>query len=314
MKKLLPLILIGIVGIFYISILRMPYHFYKKAIQEGIESPFLSLRKLPDKFYSGQDYQFIKKVGVSTDQEDLWENLHFNDFVVPFPIRHPSFWVAPLIEKDEGEFHFGYKILDYNLNTINVVIFRKQEKFKLDLYRHKVFHLPIFEKKITSIGLKRTWKDVFKKDIYLSPHLLDKGWLDIFTPTQIPLTDMVYDLFLLSVRERFFPNNIETINWWDKRNLGVVELAGVAEVEGSPKLFDSEIVFFLVRDQIYTIELKTVREDFAAEKYRQRLLDVLKYKRSEPDSSIQIYASFQNLPYEQKLTPHGLTYLFAAFS
>ncbi|CAM9983038.1 unnamed protein product, partial [Chrysoparadoxa australica] len=152
------------------------------------------------------------------------------------------------------------------------------------------------------------------KDIYLSPHLKGKGFFDVLTPGQIPLTEMVYDLFVLSVRERFFPIKMKSINWWKKRNMGIIELDDSSKVEGSSKDFLTEVIFFLHRDQVYTIEIKTVKEDYAAEKYRQRLLEVLSYKQSEPDSSIPIYASFQNLTYAQKLTPHGLTYLFAAFS
>lgn len=298
----------------YMSIVRSPYHFYKAAIQEGIESPFLSLRKLPEQFYSGQTYDLAKMPGITEDEARLWENLHFNDFMIPFPIRHPSFWVTPYIESFGGESFFGFQILNYNLDVINQVVFKKRERFKLDLYRHKIFHLPMFERKITKMGLEAVWKDVFRENIYLSPYLESPGYFDVFIPTQLPLAEMAYDLFILSVRERFFPIKTRGLYYWEKRKLGIIEIMDDETIQDKAKRFHQEVVYYLQGDQIYTIEIKTLIEDLSAEKYRQKLLKDITFKKSEPDSSIPLYATFQNLPYQTKLTPTGLTYLFAAFS
>lgn len=314
MRFALPIVLGLLVLLGYFMGLRVPYHFYQEAVNEGIDSTFLHLRKLPDKFYTGQDYQFIRMVGVEANNDAFWEDLHFNDFVIPFPVKHPSFLIAPWIQKEGKEYLFGFELLNYSDEVINRVVIRKREHFKLELYHHKIFQLPLFEKMILEKGRKEVWLDLFKKDVFQSPYLETPAFGKLLTPGDIPLSNMVYDLFILTLRESFFPVKLKTINYWQKRTLGIIEVQDEELREGKPTQYLEEIIYFLEGDQIYTIELRTRLEDFMGERYRQRLLERLRYKKSEPDSSIPLYASFQNLPYNQKLTPGGLTYLYAAFS
>ena len=96
--------------------------------------------------------------------------------------------------------------------------------------------------------------------------------------------------------------------------MGIIEVDDDEKLAGRPTKYSQEVIYHLEGDQIYTIEIKTLLEDLMAEKYRQRLLEKLAYKKSEKDSSIPLYASFQSLKYEEKLTPNGLIYLYAAFS
>lgn len=314
MRFVLPLILIVLIGAGYVSSTRLPYHFYQEALLKGINSPFLQLRKLPDRFYAGQDYRFIRMIGVTSDSKDQWENLHFNDFKIPFPVRHPSFLVVPWIEKEGQEYLFGFQVLNYNYEVINKVVIRKSQRFKLELYHHRIFQLPLFEKMILEKGLRSAWKDLFTKDFFESPYLKTPSVFETLFPSNIPLTQMVYDLFIMTVRERFFPVKLEEIAYWPKRELGIIEVKDDETLAGKPKKFHQEVIYYLEGDQIYTIEVKTRLEDFMAEKYRQKLLENISFKKSEKDSSIPLYASFQSLDYKMKLTPNGLNYLYAAFS
>jgi hypothetical protein len=314
MKIILPLLFLVLIAAGYFFSLRIPYHFCQEAIHEGIHSPFLKLRKLPDKFYSGQDYQFIRMVGLTTNKEKQWENLHFNDFLIPFPVRHPSFLIAPYIEKEAGEYLFGFEVLNYSYDIINRVVIRKKKPFYIELYHHKIFQLPLFEKMILDKGLEVVWQDIFKKDIFQSGFLETPPFSENLLPGDIPLTEMVYNLFILTVRERFFPVKVETINFWEKGRLGIIEVKDEESQKGEPTQYLQEVIYYLEGNQVYTIELKTKLEDLMAEKYRQRLLENLKFKLSEQDSSIPLYASFQNLKYQEKLTPGGLVYLYTAFS
>lgn len=314
MRYVLPLILFVLIGVGYVSSLRLPYHFYQEAIFKGINSPFLQLRKLPDKFYTGEDYRLVRMMGLTADNEDQWENLHFNDFKIPFPVRHPTFLVAPWIQKEGRDYLFGFEVLNYNYEVINRVVIRKNQRFKMELYHHRIFQLPLFEKMILEKGLKEVWVDLFSKDFFEAPYLKTPPWSQHLSPTSIPLTDMVYDLFVMTIREKFFPVKLKNIGYWNKRKLGVIEVQDDESLAGKPQKFLQEVIYYLEGDQIYTIEVKTRLEDFMAEKYRQRLLENLQFKKSEKDSSIPLYASFQNLKYQEKMTPSGLIYLYASFS
>lgn len=314
MKKFLPLIALFSIVFGYLSLLRIPYHFYQEAMSEGVNSRFLSLRKMSDKFYLGEEYRFFRMAGVTSDEKKLWEELHFNDFKVPFPIKHPSFLVSPLIYRENDHHRFGYKILNYDQEEINEVIFHPKIPFRLDLHKHLIFTLPVFERRILKDGMDQIWKDMFMKNLYGTPYLKTPGWFELYSPFQIPLSEMVYDLFILSLRERYLPQKIKNIQFWPKKRLGITEIISDESREGKPSKYLQETLFYPHGEFIYPIELRTLNEDFPAEKYRQRLLEVIDYKESNKDSSIPIYAYFQKLSYQEKFTPTGLTYLFAAFS
>lgn len=314
MKIILPLMfLILVTGGYFVSV-RVPYHFYQEAIHEGIHSPFLKLTKLPDKFYSGQDYQLVRMMGLTIDDDRFWENLHFNDFIIPFPVRHPTFLIAPFIQKEAGRYLFGFDVMNYSYEVINRVVIRREKAFKLELYHHKIFQLPLFEKMILEKGAEAVWRDIFEKDILQSSFLETPPISKWITHNDVPLTSMVYDLFILTVRERILPRKLLNISYWDKKNLGIIELADGGDSIGKPIQYHREVIYKLVGNDIYTIEIRTKLEDLMGEKYRQRLFDNLSYKKSELDSSIPLYNSFQTLKYREKLTPGGLVYLYSAFS
>lgn len=315
MKKafLIPL-LITIVLILSVIIMRIPDHFYRKALNEGISSSYLTLKKLPEKFYRGQRYIFTKVPNVISDRDSFWENLHFDNFIVPFPKRHPQFWISPFIEEEAGQHNFGFIVRDFNLKILNLVIFKKYEKFNLNLYSHKVFHFPLFEKDITSKGLKQIWKDLFRRDILLSSKLKSQNWKNYLSPWNLELKEKIYDLYLIYRREQLFPQSIKSIQWWEERDLGIIGYEDEKQVLESLKTYTSETINFLEKDQIYKIELKSLKGNLSAEKFRQRFLNKINYKKSDEDSSISVYASYQALPFGEKSTPNGLIYLYSAFS
>lgn len=314
LKKFIPLIFAFMLVIFYQLALTIPYHFYQEAIEDGVYSSFLKLRKLKPQFYEGKDYDLVRMMGVASNDPKNWTSLLFNDFILPFPVKHPSFITSPIIEKEAGKFLFGYKVINYNKEEINSVRIRKEGRFTLDLYNHKVFHLPLFEKKITAGGISGVWKDIFKFNAFKSSYMQTPGFASFWDPTDIPLSSMVYELFIITMREKYFPLTLEGVAYWDKRNLGIIEILDDESRNGKPKQFLQERIFFLIEDQIYSVELRTRLEDFAAETYRQKLLETISFKQADRDSSVSIYAEFQNLGYRDKLTPTGFVYLFAAFT
>jgi len=314
LKKFIPLIFAFMLVIFYQLALTVPYHFYQEAIEEGVYSSFIKLRKLKPQFYEGKDYDFIRMMGVASSEPKNWTSLLFNDFILPFPIKHPSFITSPIIEKEAGKYLFGYKVINYKKEEINSVRIRKEGRFTLDLYNHKVFHLPLFERRITANGISGVWKDIFKFNAFKSPYMRTPGFASFWDPTDIPLSDMVYELFIITMREKYFPLTLEGLYYWDKRELGVIQILDDESRSGKPRQFLQERIFFLIEDQIYSVELRTRLEDFAAETYRQKLLETISFKQGDKDSSVSIYAQFQNLDYREKLTPTGFVYLYSAFT
>lgn len=312
-RKLLPLIFFVLLIGFYQLLIQLPYDFFREAVTNGITGDFLELRKLPSHYYHGAPYDFQKMVGVASEEERLWRKLHFGNFIIPFPIKHPSFIVVPIIEREAGQWLFGYKILDYKKHELNSVRFKVPEDFTLNLYEHKIFQLPLFKNRITLEGLNGPWRDMFLKDYdgkeYESP-MFGTMW----NPFEIPVASMVYDLFILKSRERFFSLDTKGIYYWEDKKLGVTEVVDDETVKDRAKSFRQEEIFYMHNSRVYKVELRTRLEDFAAEKYRQKFLRSFEFKASHPDSSISLYSDYKYLSYEDKLGPTGLTVLYAALS
>ncbi len=314
MKKFLPLVFLAALITGYLALLRLPYHFYREAVTTGVSSRFLHLEKMPDLFYMGEAYQISRMMGINSDELNLWEDLHFNDFEIPFPVKHPSFLVTPIIYREAGTHRFGYNILNFEKEEINRVIFHDKYRFRLELHENLIFSLPVFERTILRRGLEQIWHDLYRKNIFRSAFLKEPEWLENLNPMNIPLNDMVYDLFILSLRQKYFPKNTKTIQYWPKKKLGILEVESNEVKEDKPVRYLQELIHFPVQDQVHVIELRTLLEDFPAEKYRQRFFKNIKFKESYKEASIPLYSKFQKLDYQDKFTPTGLLFLYSAFS
>ncbi len=313
MKKLLPLIFLVLLLGSYQLLINLPYDFYHEAIDHGVNSDFLSLRKLPETYYKGGRYELSKMEGVASEEERLWDRLHFDNFIMPFPIKHPQFMVVPVTERAAGEFYFGFKILNYNKEELNTVMMKPSEEFSLDFHNHKIFELPLFKKRITMNGLSGPWIDIFLKD-YSKDKYPRPGFGSLWNPFSIPMVHMVYDLFVLKARERFFPSDTLSIRYWEQKDFGITEVVDTETKKDKPKHFREEYIFVLHENRVYRVLLRTRLEDFAAERYRQKFLQKLEFKSSHPDSSIGLYSNYKKLSYNDKLSPTGFIYLYAGLS
>ncbi len=162
-------------------------------------------------------------------------------------------------------------------------------------------------------GLSGPWIDLFLKD-YTQEKYPTPAMGTLWNPFEIPMAHMVYDLFILKSRERFFPSDTLSIRYWEKKDFGVTEVIDAQTKADKPKQFREEYVFVLNENRVYRVMLRTRLEDFAAERYRQKFLKSLEFKASHPDSSIGLYSTYKKLSYPDKLSPTGFTYLYAGLS
>ena len=313
MKKLLPLIFLLLLLGSYQLLLMMPFDFYEEALTNGVSSDFLNLRKLPPQYYRGGKYTLAKMEGVASEEERLWQQLHFDNFTMPFPIKHPNFMIVPQMERIAGKYNFGFKVLNYKKEVLNSVMVGPAKDFTLRFQKHKIFELPLFKKRITLNGLSGPWIDLFLRD-YNTDRYPRPSFGTLWNPLEIPMVHMVYDLFILKTRERFFPNDVLKFAYWEDKDFGIAEIIDEETKAGDSKSYREEEVFILNENKVYRIRLRTRLEDYSAESYRQKFLKKLEFKSSHPDSSISLYSNFKKLSYNEKLTPTGLTYMYAGLT
>jgi hypothetical protein len=301
----------------YVALIRMPYHFYYLALNEGIKSRYLDLDKFTEGYYSGGNYEILRTKEIRDKSSSEWDNLHFGEFIVPLPMEHPQFLLVPYFEKYNGEYLLGYRLVDAEQKELVKVLFMQPRNYRLELHHHKLFQMPIFKNDILKRDIHGVWKDLFARDLKNSKYL--KGMASRAFPSNLnllsmPIKEMVYDLFLLSVRGKTFPANVKAIQYWEDLDRGLLEVVDDETKQGRGKSFKQELL--MVRDQsvIYPIMIRTKLAVSEAEAYRQRFFRTIKLKKSTKDSSIAIYSEYKNLTYDAKLEQSGFALLYAALS
>lgn len=299
------------------GVLLTPYHFYRLVMHEGMDSEYLELEKLGRNYHKGDLYNYIRTKEISEKSTSQWENVHFNDFIVPMPMEHPLFILKPHFEKSNGEYLLGYELLDPRLNERARVVFYKPFEFKLELHKHKLFEMPLFKNFILSKGTERVWSDLFVKDLTKSVYL-KSIWQRSFPENllfwKLPIKEMVYDLYILSLRRRILPKDLTSIMYIKNTKIGIAQVIDDETKNGRGKSFNQEIIYVNEGRFIYPILFRSKLKTPEIEAYRQRFLGTLKFKKSIPSSSIAIYSEFKSLSYEAKLKPAGMNLLFSALS
>ena len=307
--------LLGVLS--YLGVILTPYHFYRLAMKEGMNGEYLKLGSLDRSYHKGGVYNFIRTKEISRRSSSQWENLHFNDFIVPLPMEHPLFTLKPHFVKRNSDYLFGYQLLDPRNKERARVLFYKPFEFKLEVHKHKIFEMPLFKNYILSQGMDKVWSDLFEKDLTKSKYL-KSVWLRPFPENilfwKLPIKEMVYDLYILSMRDRLLSRDLKSINYLKNSKRGLVEVVDNETKKGKGKSFKQEVIFVKEGRLVYPILFRSKLKTPEIEAYRQRFLGTLKFKKSTPSSSIAIYSEYKNLSYEAKLKPAGMNLLFSALS
>lgn len=310
MRIFISLTLVTIVLVISGYLLSMaPYHFYSLATEEGMDSSYLKISKQSSSYIKGGDYEWDRVEGVYAEEQNIWKRFHFHNFEIPLPVHHPYFLVVPDMKTHFDPPELGVRMLDHNKELLGSFHTKSDIAFVLPFETHKIFNLPAFKNYILMKKEKEIWKDLFYKDLSLKN-------FSIFKPqilTTAPYKELVYNLFLLNMRTKFFPEGANKISYFASRNIGVVEveLGTEAVVKDNYK---EEYLYMLEGGTIHRVALRTKNFDLITEALRKRYLKQIKYKASTPEDSIPIYNEYKKLDYDQRVDQEGMVYLFAAWT
>ena len=297
-----------IIGVGF-TLITMPYHFYDTAINRGIESGYLNLKKQSVSLLNGS---IIKVKGLSEEEnikQTLWKNFHFYNYTIPLPIHHPQIESIPQIQSGLKGPLLGMKFYDLNKSKLFSFQDRLNFAFKLEVDKEKLFYLPMVKKIIVSKDIKKIWKDLFTLEVRL-PRKNKQGWIEYGQQLfKIPYETLLYNLFILHTRERLFKKfNVGSIGYVPENRLGVINL------KSSEKSLIKEIVFILENGVIYGMTIETKRWDVLAESIRNRFLYIIKFKLTNKLESINIYNHYKMLSYNKRTGQQGMIYLYSGWS
>lgn len=286
----------------------LPYHFYTVVVNEGINADILKIEGQTNSFLASKT---ITESEINEESMNIgkWENLHLANFIVPIPIEHPLFRMHPhIILRRDHTAAPGIRIGNKFTREFFSLVEMGQIPFDIKINQQKLFQLPLYKKSIFKMTPSKVWRDVFAKNL----NLIEGKESNILQYTKsllrIPYNELVYNLYILLIRVRLFPKNLESISYDSKRKVHLIQTNSVDD------RFVQEILYHRVGPSIYKIYLRTKKWKKEAALARHMFLQSFAFKKSNETAHVPLYGRFQNLSYRDKKGLLGPIYFYAAWT
>lgn len=297
-----------VVATFVVFLVFAPYHFYYVTLNEGLISEYLTLKRHDSSWHKTSVE--LSKGGdtVFSESTDLWRDFHFSNFNLPFPLLHPSLLVVPYIDFEGSYDELGARFLDRGEQELAEFLILQSESYELTQKKQKLFELPYFRAHLREKTPAQIWQDMFTLDLDLE----GKGNRDWTTYLQelykIDYRDLVYKLYILKMREHYFPVNTDKFAFYKDTGVAIIDL------KNDDESYKDELFFILEKDIIYKIKFRYNVHNIMGEVVREKILQSIRYQESSEDSTNAIYAQYKQLEYEERIDQKGMVYLYAAWS
>ncbi len=305
-KALYMTTIVGLFGIFFFLILIAPYHIYTTTISEGIKTTFLDLNPSNSALFDGKENN-REDLEMMLDRS-LYENFHFNNFMIPLPLDHSIISLIPEIKIESVGPRLGANFKNSKNQDLFSFIIERPYKFETTTGNQKLFILPIFKNYILKKSNDEIWRDLFVKKLSLPGDDGGSFFASLVYLRDVSYMDLVYQLFILYNRKFLIPENTKSLKFDSKSKVGIIELPH------NDSKYSRERLFIIEKGYVYPILITTRQKDQLALNFRTKFIDELKFKSSSKDSAIPIYAKYKQLLYSQRLTQKGMGYLYSAWS
>jgi hypothetical protein len=295
MKKTIAIVLvIGSVLLLVLGIaLSSPYYYYSKILNNDYRSEWFSL-DLSNKLIFKPLSTLKLEQEDKNYNEDLWRQLHFKDVQFKLPVKDPFYLLAPILERSSAnEYVFGLNFLTASNKNLTRLYLVEDFYFPNIFKEQKIFELPVVKGYIKQFSREKIWSDLFTKNI--------EGW-------NISFGDMIYNLYLLQLRIKLFPDNYINFGLSNDKTIAIVEL------RSEDKDYKVEYILTHKRNRIYAFLLFTNIHTLQATILRSHLLKDMQFEPSSESLQHIIIKEFESLPYAQKIDQEGMLTLFSAWT
>jgi len=304
--------LLMIVGV-GLKVAYYPYQFYNQVIIGGSDSRYLNLGPFDKKYLAPEEFGYQRageKLSRGSFGSSFWREFQFSSFLLPIPVRHPGYLFIPNIELNEksGETTLGIKISDSNKKVLLEYFPRKKKKLNFSFSEVKLFKIPYFRSYLNEKTNSVIWKDIFTKKI----SLLEKGSRDWSSYLKYlksrDYKELVYNLYILMLRERVFPKTIKSFSYVPDRSFGVFRY------HDNNSRMSHEEYLWENKGVAEIIEIKARNYDPQGDFLREKYIKNMKYNETDHSMHVALYAEFKNLPYRRQIDQEGLVFLYTAWS
>jgi len=298
--------MIGVISLISILGYGATAHFYYTIFKEGVESEYIKISATDKNILFGIE----KSVHDKSINQNIWKNTHVKNFKVPVPFSHPLVYVVPhaVYRYDHSEFGFSYQ----SMSGAEVFNFfeEKQELFKTEIDRNKLFSIPVVRDVIYDKSVKKIFRDLFARDIFFGhqtiPELTKNLYLKIL---KSDWKDLVYNLFIYKLRVMYFDyENIEQISWDSEHSVGIISF--IKDKTGEK----NNILYFLQEGMIYKVRIRYKDWNGQSKKIRSLFISNIEFANSREDASISIYGDYRLLDFKKQTGHDGMVFLFSAWS
>ena len=310
MKILLSLITFFFIGVLFLgSIPFIPYFFYKKIIDQGYQSRLVSLSVQQKNLLKGKEIGFTKlEKKILEANKDKWNKFHLKNFILPFPVYHPTYNLIPVVIKKNLSRQPGAKFLNNKGVFFGQFFLGSRISLNRPFKNQKLYNLPIFKNYLLKISDKKIAKDLFSKDINpFRGKIFSKK--TIHRVLQGNMYEYVYKLFLLEIRKEIIGKKFEDFYYEKDRHFGVVIL---------PRNSESEVrrikVFIFNKGNFHTVFINYNDKRKEGRSLRLRIINALEFKPTNENMAKVIYKKFKGLSFREQISSKGTVFLFSAWS
>lgn len=283
-----------------------PYHIYTLTLTEGMDTNFLKMSPNTQKILDGKKIDL--PVAISGNDDQLYGKFHFSHFELVLPENHPLYTAIPIIEGISSRPLLGMSFFNAKDVELFKFVVERPYRFTLRTDKQKLFELPIYNNYIKKKSSDDLWADIFSRKLSLPSNEGKSFFESLSYLRNVSYSELVYNLYVLHNRRFQIEQNVSEFGFINSRNIGVVEI-----MHDDPKLL-SEKIYIIENGFVYPVIIKTRKSDANAVGLRKRFLREIKFKESESDSGVALYARYQHLNYQQKISQVGMMYLFSAWS
>jgi hypothetical protein len=296
MKKYISVALVALsVFIIFLGLLTVsPYYFYNQVIKNQHHSEWINI-DLSNPLLFKPLTQIVLSGDEPNYNSELWRQFHFQDVLLNLPVEDPFYLMAPIVDKstDEEDIVFGIKFLSPSLKNLARLYLSNDFYFPNVYKNQKIFQLPVVENHLRSYSQDQVWRDLFTKDI--------KGW-------NISLNEMLYNLYLLELRNLLFPKNFINFGLSNDKTIAIIE------VQSSDKDFKTEYILTYRRNKLYAFLLVSNIHTAQSKVLRSRILQEMKFEPSSPSLRPLILKEFETFPFKKKISQLGMLTLLSAWT
>ena len=256
------------------------------------------------KWYSHTNYQkeFLipsAQKDYVFEQQDLtagtWKRFHLMNFEFELPARDPSVFVRPLVKyrKKGSRTDFGLEFYTPDGDVLLRLLFLPAKVFDLHLNKQPLFKLPLISQHLKKINKKQVWKDLFIKEV---------------GPWKINFSQMVYSLYLLHLRQIYFPKTIQSFSSVKERAFSLVEL------ESQKNNYTSNLFMFYEKGLIHSFIMTVKKGNERADRVQQKILKEVSLHQSSPQLASFYYKEFKTLTYQSQVDQEGALLLLSSWT